>query len=161
MTAHQPPTQQAVLIQKQLSHSKLTSITGKCFSTTLNCIRTHQAVTDHQRRVHVHVREGGCDWSVRLRPAASAVFLEHVITLKLNEYITPQAAPGTHPDSSVSIMLQETGRLILVSWRRTICIERGATTRALQLPPLPLMEASSGGGFERPGITKRAETPSP
>lgn len=47
MTAHQPPTQQTVLVQKQLSHSKLTSITGKCFSTTLNCIWTHRAVADY------------------------------------------------------------------------------------------------------------------
>ena len=81
MTAHQPPAQHAALILKQLSHSKLTSITGKCFSIIAFahneqwlmahlracvracarvCVRLHECVWERERERESE-REGGKD----------------------------------------------------------------------------------------------------
>lgn len=158
MTAHQPPTQQTVLVQKQLSHSKLTSITGKCFSTTLNCIWTHRAVADYLLTcVCVYVWKKEVQ-SVRVRLATSAVFASHVIALILNEYVTlwPRRAPAWQ---LVSITLPETEPLILVSRRRIICIERGVKWEEGLSSFASSTDGSLLGAFERPGITQRAQTP--
>lgn len=117
MTAHQPPTQQAVLIQKQLSHGKLTSITGKCFSTTLNCICTHRPVADY---LCVCVRQTEVQ-SVWVWPASRLCAAYHHSETKWIHHSV--AVQGTR--QLVSIMLQEAQPPILVSWRRIICMERG------------------------------------
>lgn len=145
MMAHQPPTKQAVLTLKQLLHTKLTR---NCFSKTSNPICMHKLVAASS---HICVWEREVE-SVCLWPAGSAVFIQHVIALKLNEYITLCLcwAPTWHP---IFIMLSELGPLILVSWRRIICIKRGVKwERELShwwKPPQ---------GFKRPEITEWAET---
>lgn len=62
--AHQPPTQQAELVLKQLSCSNLTGIMRKCFSTTLNCISTLQVETASLQTCACLRERVGCDWKV-------------------------------------------------------------------------------------------------
>lgn len=84
----------------------------------------------YNMKLHLHASRRRCllcnmwEREREVRPASSAVSVQHVIAMKLNEYITPWLR-GAPTWQLVSIMLQETKLLILVSWRRIICTKRG------------------------------------